>query len=229
MDSIYDTSFMVLAAGTAAAGAVLSYISYYVWGRPAEAATPAPAPDETSPSADLRDEAPTKAPEFEQEPPSPRGKEKITSESGGLLAIPSGGSAILVSPIKERPRAPARTLPSRGHLKARPAIDPRSEFQKQLDEQATSAQQSTPHPLFYASIRALQRITFSSCHASIAESAPSSAASESQQSSSSSRPPAGFAPPSAGRGRGAPMGIGGQGMAMQDLAAARARMRKAEQ
>ncbi|ELR20173.1 uncharacterized protein ACA1_116440 [Acanthamoeba castellanii str. Neff] len=203
MDSIYDTSFMVLAAGTAAAGAVLSYISYYVWGRPAEAATPAPAPEETSPSADLRDEAPTKAPEFEQEPPSPRGKEKITSESGGLLAIPSGGSAILVSPIKERPRAPARTLPSRGHLKARPAIDPRSEFQKQLDEQATSAQQT--------------------------ESAPSSAASESQQSSSSSRPPAGFAPPSAGRGRGAPMGIGGQGMAMQDLAAARARMRKAEQ
>lgn len=198
---------MVLAAGTAAAGAVLSYISYYVWGRPAEAAAPAPAPapEETSPSTDLRDEAPTKAPEFEQEPPSPRGKEKIASESsGGLLAIPSGGSAILVSPIKERPRAPARTLPSRGHLKARPAIDPRSEFQKQLDEQATSAQQP--------------------------ESAPSSAASEVQQASSSSaRPPAGFAPPSAGRGRGAPMGIGGQGMAMQDLAAARARMRKAEQ
>ncbi len=163
MDSIYDTSFMVLAAGTAAAGAVLSYISYYVWGRPAEAAAPAPAPapEETSPSTDLRDEAPTKAPEFEQEPPSPRGKEKISSESsGGLLAIPSGGSAILVSPIKERPRAPARTLPSRGHLKARPAIDPRSEFQKQLDEQATSAQQRTP-TLLYASIRANVNVLFS--------------------------------------------------------------------
>jgi hypothetical protein len=162
MDSIYDTGFVVLAAGTAAAGALISLISYYVWGRPADAAPAAPGAAGATPASSIDASAAkalpgTAVPDVVAEPErqgeenavlSPRSKD-ASSSSGSLLAVPSGGgSSILVSPIKERPRAPPRTLPSRGHHKARPAVDPRSSFQRELDEQATNAQQQQrTHPL----------------------------------------------------------------------------------
>jgi hypothetical protein len=143
MDTLYDTGFMVLAAGTAAAGALISLVSYYVWGSPAQA-PPAPEPgrQDGEPAAEQPIEKPV------EQPPSSHTQEAALDSADPKSSGPSarsplkvlqpstGGSTIRAVPVKQRIRAPPRTLPSRGHHKARPAIDPRSEFHRDLIEQS---------------------------------------------------------------------------------------------
>jgi hypothetical protein len=152
MDTIYDTGFMVLAAGTAAAGALISLVSYYVWGSPAQ--TP-PAPEPSRQDGEPV-EQPTEKPA--EQPPSPHLEEAAlgsadpksgastgpSTRSPLKVLQPSGGSTIRAVPVKERIRAPPRTLPSRGHHKARPAIDPRSEFHRDLIEQSKRVESTWP-------------------------------------------------------------------------------------